>query len=269
MSFFETVLRLFDSKMERPEMYGWFHLLSLAITAAVIVYLYFRHKNDSPKRIRSVLLWVSATTVILEIYKQINYSFGYGADGITFDYQWYAFPFQFCSMPMYVGLLAGLTKNGRLHRALVSFLSTYAIFAGICVMLYPDTIYTQTIGINLQTTFCHCTMIILGIYLYFTGYVKAEHKTIARAIPVFAIAVSIAAILNEIAHFSGLLKSETFNMFFISRHCAPSLPVYSLVQATVPFPFCLVIYVGAFSLAAYIILLTAILIKKIASRKAI
>ena len=63
--------------------------------------------------------------------------------------------------------------------------------------------------------------------------------------------------MNEIAHASGLLERETFNMFFVSPYCEPSLPVYSLVQRVVPFPWNLVIYVGMFTLAAYLILLLA------------
>ena len=70
-------------------------------------------------------------------------------------------------------------------------------------------------------------------------------------------------VLNEIAHWSGLLDREVFNMFFISRHCKPSLPVYSLVQAVVPYPWCLLIYIVAFTLASYLILLLAKAVHKI------
>lgn len=104
-------------------------------------------------------------------------------------------------------------------------------------------------------------MILLGIFLLGSGYAKTEHKTIRFAIPVFAIMVVMAGIMNEIAFWSGLLQRETFNMFFISPRCEPSLPVYSLVQAVIPYPRCAVIYIVAFSLAAYIILLIAMAIK--------
>jgi hypothetical protein len=64
----------------------------------------------------------------------------------------------------------------------------------------------------------------------------------------------------------GIVPAETFNMFFVSRHCAPSLPVYSLVQAVVPYPWCLFIYIAGFTAAAYIMLLIAMLVKKIANK---
>jgi hypothetical protein len=106
-------------------------------------------------------------------------------------------------------------------------------------------------------------MVSVGAYLLYSGHVKLEHKTILGAIAVFSVCVCCAALMNEIAYFSGLLDTETFNMFFISRHCEGTLPVYSSVQSVVPFPFCLIIYIGAFSLASYIILLAAMGIKKL------
>lgn len=256
MELLQNILRILDTEMERPEPYGWFHLLFFALSFVAAALLCASRKNAEPDRVRKVVLWTSIIVAVLEVYKQINYSFSY-TNGIEFDFQWYAFPWQFCSTPMYVGLLTGLFRKGKVHDALCAYLATYAVFAGLCVMFYPVDIYTRTIGINLQTSICHGSMITIGIYLFWSGYVKLEHKTILKAIPVFACAVGIAMLLNEIAYRSGLLESEVFNMFFISPYCDPSLPVYSLVQNLIPFPWCLVIYIAAFSLAAYLILLLA------------
>lgn len=266
MSFLQNVLRLLDLEMETPGLYGWFHLLSLAVTILITVYLCVYRRNGSPEAVRRTVRLTAVIVVILEIYKQINYSFSY-TDGIIYDYQWYAFPFQFCSTPMYIGLLAGLTKNGKFHKAACAYLATYAVFAGVCVMLYPSTVFVETIGINIQTMICHGSMIWIGAYLLATGYVKVEHKTILRAIPVFAVCVVLAAIGNELAYQTELLETEDFNMFFISPYCEPHLPVYSLVQGVVPFPLCLVIYVLGFSVAAYLMLLAAIGIKALANSR--
>jgi hypothetical protein len=170
---------------------------------------------------------------------------------------------------MYVGFLAGVIRKGKVHESLCAYLATYSIFAGICVMLYPVTVFIDTVGINIQTMFCHGSMIVIGVYLLATGYVKLEHKTILKAMPVFAIGVTLATIMNEIAYYSGLLESHDFNMFFISRHAAPSLPVYSLIQGVLPFPLCLIIYVSAFTLASYIILLIPMGISKLVKKEAI
>ena len=251
--------------MEHPTMYGWFHLLCFGLTILFSVLLPLIYSKRSPDSARKLVLWVSITVLLLEVYKQINFGFSY-EDGISFHFPWYSFPFQFCSTPMYVGLLAGLTKKGKVHNACMAYLGTYALFAGVCVMLYPNTVFTDTMGINIQTMICHGSMIVIGSCLLGCGSLKLEHKTILKAIPVFAICVGIAVILNEIAFRIGIPEGDDFNMFFISPHSAPSLPVYSLVQEFVPFPFCLIIYIIAFSLAAYIMLLAAMGIRALAAK---
>ena len=263
MHFFEAILRFLDTQMTQPTPYGWFHILSLALTAAATVLLCrFGKKWDA----RRVVLTTAIVVAVLEIYKQINFSFPY-SDGIRFDYQWYAFPFQFCSTPMYVGLLAGCLRQGKLRSSCYAYLATYAVFAGVCVMFYPVTVFTPVVGINIQTMICHGSMITIGIWLLYTGAVKLRHRTILKALPVFGVCVALAVCMNEIAHASGLLERETFDMFFISPYGTPSLPVYSLVQGVVPFPWCLMIYVLAFTLAAYLVLLAAMGIHALARKK--
>ena len=267
MHFLGRIINFLDADMTTPTMYGWFHLLFVALTIGGVVALFKCFKNPTQKTVKKILLVFSVVSLILEVYKQINYTYSYDGSSITADYQWYAFPFRFCSTPMYVGLLAALINNKRIHRALCAYLATFSVFAGVCVMVYPAQVFISTIGINIQTMICHGSMITVGIWLLCSGYVKREHKTILFAIPVFAIMVALAAVMNEIAFVSGLLQRETFNMFFISPHCDPSLPVYSLVQAVVPYPWCTVIYIIVFSLAAYIILLIAIAANRIFAKK--
>jgi hypothetical protein len=257
LEFFENVLRVLDAEMERPQLFGWFHLLWLAISLLSGIALCLWHrKGGDERRVRNVVFGVAMTVIILEVYKMINYSFSY-ENGIVFDFQWYAFPWQFCSTPMYIGFLAGIIRKGKVHEALCAYLATYAVFAGAAVMVYPGDVFISTIGINIQTMICHGSMITVGIYLLYTGYVKLEHRTILKAVPVFACTLLIAVILNEIAYYSGLLETESFNMFYVSRHLESTLPVYSLVHNSVPFPINLLIYIGGFTVAAYLMLVIA------------
>ena len=255
----ETLLRILDWPMQRPTLYGWYHLIWLVIPFAAAWALCRHHKRAKhpEKYIRRVIFSTAVLVAVLEVLKQINYNLVWEEDELQLDMHWYAFPFQFCSTPMYAGLLTGIFRKGRIHDALCAFLATYAVFGGLCVMLYPATVYTSTLLINVQTMICHASMLTIGIYLFYTGHVKAEHRTILRAMPVFGAFVGVAMLLNEAAYRSGLLAEHDFNMFFISPYCEPELPVYSLVQAVVPYPGCLIIYVVGFSLAAYVILLTA------------
>lgn len=264
MHFVGGLLNLLDSKMDVPVLYGGFHIFFFVASVVAGIFLCARFGNAGGAFVRRLLLGVSLLLIALEIYKQINYSFTYDGTAIRFDYQWYAFPFQFCSTPMYIGLLAALVSRERFHQRLCAYLGTYALFAGLCVMIYPATAFTRTIGINIQTMICHGSMITIGIYLLFSGYVKTAPRTILSALPVFLTLVTLASVMNEIAYRTGLLETETFNMFFLSPYCPPELPVYSLVQGVLPFPWCALVYVLGFSAAGCLLLILAAKLRRLA-----
>ncbi len=263
---FAKIIEILDADMPEPGMYGWYHIMWLFIVAIGTFLLCKFFGEGTDKQVKTIIHTVALTVAVFEIYKQINFTFSVVDCVIVADYQWYAFPFQFCDMPMYVGLLTFIFKKGKVHDALCSFLATYAIFAGVAVMLYPNTVFIETIGINIQTMVCHGGMIVVGVYLLYTGYVKSQFKTILKALPVFASCVSIATIMNEIAYWN---IPETFNMFYNSRHLDSSLPVYGAIHNAVPFPIAFAIYIVGFTIAAFVVLCIAILIKRLCRKKSI
>ena len=263
MAFLRSVLELLDTQMaDAPTPYGLFHLVSFALAILAGVGLCLWMKKPTAKQVRQVVLVITLITVLLEVYKQINYTFTVTDSGIEAKYQWYIFPWQFCSTPMYAGLLAAMTK-GKTHKAACAYLASFSLFAGLAVMLYPTTVFVRTVGINIQTMYCHGTMITMGMWLLGTGYTKAELKTVLRAIPLFAIMVGIAVVLNEWAYRVGIAPGEFFNMFYVSPYCEPHLPVYSLIQPIVPFPWSLVLYILGFGVAACVPVMLAMGIQRI------
>jgi hypothetical protein len=167
-------------------MYGLFHIASLVAMVLVTILLCVLWKKGKIKDPRKVVRITAIIVLALEIYKQIVYSFSVTETGIVFDYLWYIFPWQFCSTPLYVGLLAGFSK-GKLHKYYSAYLATYALFAGLAVMLYPGDVFTHWSGICVQTMVCHGSMVVIAIFLYYTGHVKAEWKTLLYASPIFAV----------------------------------------------------------------------------------
>lgn len=262
LEIFREILKILDIQMDVPRLYGWYHILCLILTAGLTVFAIRRGRHQDEKTIRRVVFWTAVVVALLEVYKQINFSFGDGSAAA--EYQWYAFPWQFCSTPMYIGLLTGLFRQGKIHRALCSYLATYCIFAGAAVMLYPVTVFIGTVGINIQTMVCHGSMVVIGGYLLGSGYVRMEPRTLLRAVPVFAICVTLAGILNQLAHMGGI---ENFNMFFISPYVECELPVYSLVHDVLPFPLNWIVYVLGFTVAAGAMLMIAGGIARLCRRK--
>ena len=202
-----------------------------------------------------MVLTYAILVILLEIYKQLNFSYNPTTD--TWSYQWYAFPFQFCSTPMYVALVAGCLKGGKFQEWLYSYLATFSLFGGICVMLYPNDVFIGTIGINIQTMICHGGMVVMGLYFLASGLVKLKFTTIFKAMAIFAGLCSLALIMNIIYHATG--GTATFNMFFISPYLPCTLPLLSVIYNLVPYPIFLIIYLLGFSLAGFIMLAIAIM----------
>ena len=242
--------------MAVPTPYGPFHVFFI-ITSIFCGFLISRHcTNKGETFIRRFLLIEALLITVLEIYKQINFSFHIDGSQILFDYQWYAFPFQFCSTPMYVMLAAALFKNGKAKTCICSFLATYGLFAGAAVMFYPGDVFVKTIGINVQTMIHHGMMVVIGVLMYVTGRAKLSHKTILYALPVFALLIALALGSNVLYHYFGD-PEQTFNMFYISPYYPCTLPVLNMIYPVVPYPVFLLLYLFGFTAAGYVMSLLA------------
>jgi multisubunit Na+/H+ antiporter MnhC subunit len=259
-----SILEFLNSEMNRPVAYqdlsqSWFHYLSLVLMAIGIVIAVTRIKKMDDQKLKKMLIIFSVVLLTLEVYKQVIFSYQ-----ANWSYQWYAFPFQFCSTPMYIALFAGLTKNKKIEEALIAFLATFGLFAGIAVMFYPVTVFIQTIGINVQTMVHHGGMAVLGVGLL-ANKVKLESKTIIKASVVFSLLVVVAIILNTMHLY--LVNEGTFNMFFISPRFENGLPILSMIQPLVHPIIFTFIYIIGFSFVAYIMLGSAIIINKLFSKE--
>lgn len=254
MNIFEKILIFLDSNMVEPTNYGWFHILCLLLLVLVI-YLTKKIKND-----RKLIFIISILCIGLEIYKQINFSFNYDTVNTWWRYKWYAFPFQFCSTPMYIGLIASVIKSDKIRNYLYSFLATYGLIAGIAVMLYPNQVFTSTIGINIQTMICHGSMVLMGLYLLINKKVEFNYKTVLKALLVFSIQVLIALSADILTYYINL--DGGLELFYLSPYHKSILPVFSLIYEKVPYIVFLFIYIVGFSIGNIMIIFFSYLINK-------
>ncbi|OHE41829.1 MAG: hypothetical protein A2Y16_05925 [Tenericutes bacterium GWF2_57_13] len=238
---------------------SWFHYLALAIAVLFAVMAVIRLKNANDLQLRRFLLIFAGLLLSFEAYKQLIFSYQ-----ASWGYQWYIFPFQFCSTPMYVALFAGLTKNKKIQQALINFLGTYGLFAGLAVMLYPNDVFVTTIGINIQTMVHHGAMMVVGIALL-ANKVKLTSNSIIGATTVFSVLVTMAILMNYVHN--TWIAVGTFNMFFINPLIRNHLPVLSLIEPLVPHVIFVIIYIVGFAFVAYLMLLIGIGIKALVSSK--
>lgn len=245
------ILDLLSLEMKEPVAFkslqeSWFHYLALLIVIVMIIWSVKYFKDKEAEGIKKYLFIFSIILIVFEIYKQIIFTYQNG-----WNYTWYAFPFQFCSIPMYVSLLASLTHSQRVYKISLAFLATYGLFAGTAVMLYPGDVFIDTIGINIQTMVHHGGISILGFSLIISKKVKYEIKTIMNASILFSVVIGIAIILNFIHN--TWIHEGVFNMFFINPRYENHIPILSIIQPLVgDIAFILVYYFG-FTLVSYVV----------------
>ena len=252
---FADFLAFLKSEMEVPTQFGWFHIMFLVITVAYSAFLVWRYRDASDKKMRLIAFVMWIVLVLLEAYKQFVYSFSYADGLLQFDYQWYAFPFQFCSAILYALPFVVFLKDGKIRDAFMGFLASFSLFAGLAVMLYPGDVFIHMTGINIQTMVHHGWQVAFGIFMVAYNRKKFSWKFFARGILVFVGFLAVAMILNELVHsyFASNAIEEDFNMFYISPYYDCTLPILQDIYKMVPYAAFLAIYIFGFALVAAIV----------------
>lgn len=268
MNLFEKILYFLQGEMETPKAFGWFHLLWLFIAIIVLIFLYTQKKNYNEKQLKIVIGTYGIIALILETLKQLIWTFNYDSINniITWDYEWYAFPFQLCTTPIFICLICLFLKKTKLRDSLLSYISFVTILGSISTIFIPDSCFVRDILVNIHTMWLHIGSFVISVYLMMTGEVALKKANLKKAIITFIVFVIIAESLNLIIYNSGILKEETFNMFYISPYFISSLPVFDIIQQNVPFIIYLLIYIVALTSGATIIFYLSLGIKKLINK---
>lgn len=255
MNFFENILYILQAEMERPEPYGWFHWISIFVIVVSIIILYTQRKKYSEKQLKLVIGVYGIIALILETTQQTIRTFDYDMVNniATWDYPWYAAPFQLCTTPLYVTIICLFLKPSKIRTALLSYMAYITIWGSFMAIVMPANCFVDTILVNIYTIWQHGASLVVSIYLLMSGVVKIDKKHLLYAIKVFLIFVCIAEMLNLAVYNFNISNGEEFNMFYISPYYISELPVFDVIQQNVPFPIFLFLYIFALSLGATIV----------------
>ena len=252
-------LLFLQTEMTRPEPYGWYHWLWIGLTVCAITGLFLLRKHWGEKQLKWVLLIYGGVAALTELLKQVSWSFVWdeALQVGSWDYQWYAAPFQLCSTPIYISLLSLCLKKGKLRESCLSYLAFITAIGGLMTIVIPDSCFCRDILVNIHTMWLHCGSFVVAVYLLMSGAVKLEKSSLLRAVTVFLVMAGIALALNLGVYHSGVLVGEEFNMFYISPYFISVLPVFDTIQQAVPYPVFLGLYLVALTLGGSVVFLTA------------
>lgn len=242
------VLNMAAWRMEPPQLFGSFHIAASLITAvlAVLAAVFFARRADIEKNVRKTLVLAGWLLLILEVYKQ--YFLYYIVNEGAFDC-WF-FPFQLCSMPMYLCMLLPFLKDES-RVTLMTFMGGYIFISATATLIYPEDILRPYISLTVHGFIWHGLLLFMSLLIIFTGCTDAGPRGLRGAAVLFVIQCVIALNINIVAepvmpairaaHPS--VAHDWAAMFYLNPfHISPQ-PVISTIQETAGIPAGLVIYV--------------------------
>ena len=195
-------------------------------------------------------------------------------------YDFSSFPFQFCTMPLFLGLLIPFLKDDKKRMPFVYFLSTFCFISGFIPLFLGQPQLCRWDSISLVIRSFEWHLQILGLALFLIGYYKigtnwkVERKYFMQSVFVFLSITVIAQLLNTGLHYYGgqyfetpynpelgmAVKStaqinyadpDSASLFFISPFFRSNMVVFADLWVFCGWFISYVLYVIAFTLGAF------------------
>ena len=183
-----------------------------------LISIYFSYKSDIFFFACGILMFCS------EIWKQFTLTFAIGGG----SYIWWYFPFQLCSIPMYILLAYPWLRGSSARKTLLMFLMCYCLLGGIAVFADTSGLHYPLKALTVHSYLWHILLIILGITagITYIRLLRSNEKkalfsrTLITAFPLRPFVYSSLLYLSccLIAEFLNLSLDRfgTINMFYIN-----------------------------------------------------
>ena len=116
-------------------------------------------KKSLPHRIEKILFFIGIFLLTSEILKQLLLTFVVNAGHYTL---WY-FPFQLCSLPMYLLVLYPFFHTESARNTILGFLATYNLLGGIAVFFDTSGMHYPLLMLTVHSYLWHILLIVTGI----------------------------------------------------------------------------------------------------------
>ena len=144
-----------------------------------------------------------------ELWKQITLTF-LSNDG---TYIWWYFPFQLCSIPMYVCLIIPFIKNTVLRSVLIVFLMDYGLLGGFFAFFDTSGMHYSYFPLTVHSYLWHILLILIGLHAGRDYRYEKKQNYFMQATSLYLACCMIATIFNLAFYPYG-----DINMFYISPH---------------------------------------------------
>lgn len=253
MSFFEYLLRLTSWPMTPPILYGPFHLIAAFGGSAIAILAAWRfssinncktNNRDNRRSFDQIMLVSGVILLIGELYKQLmNF---YIVNNHAYD--WWIFPFQLCSLPLYLCPLLILIHNEKRHRILCTFLLDFNMMGAVATFIDPSGIFHPYWMLTLHGILWHLMLIFVGFVIIFSHEADLTTRGFLRTLPLFAFFCLAAEVLNGILH-----RFSAANLFYISPWEMSTQLLFGDIDRILGRPIGILLYILAMAAGAWLI----------------
>lgn len=207
--------------MTPPAPWSAFHIVfsvsGLAFAGALALFLARRcqkagcAKNGIPCACK--VLWICGILLAAsEIYKQL-FILQVVSGGV---YDWWYFPFQLCSTPMYLCLVFPLFPSGAPQKNAAGYLKAFAFLGGIMALAEPSGLMYPYWTLTLHGLLWHILLVFIAFFCAASGLAGRSTRDFFHTLPLFFLFCLIATAIN-------IFTGGKADMFYIS-------PYYPITQ---------------------------------------
>ena len=140
-------------------------------------------------------------------------------------YDWWYFPFQLCSLPMYLLPVFPWVKSRKVRMGLLAFLMDYTLLGGVMVWAEPSGLYYPLTALTLHSFLWHILLTVIGLTAGWSWRKRADGtgtgKSFLYATSVYGAGCMAAVFLNGFFQERGEM-----NMFYINPDAPVTQPVF-------------------------------------------
>lgn len=197
-------------------------------------------------KIKRIFFSIGLLLFASELWKQWVLTFILN-DGV-YDF-WY-FPFQLCSIPMYLLLMLPFLKSNSHKKVIFTFLMDYSSLSGIFVFFDTSGMRYPLISLTIHSYVWHIVLIMIGIGSGITLYkfYSSDFASFGKATGLFISCAVIAQCLNL-----SIGSHAQINMFYISPLEPATQNFFSLVYRNWGIGVYMIFYLGVIVLGAFLL----------------
>ena len=262
--------------MVPPVPYSAFHIVFAVIGILCAGFLAWKLRRVKTRTYYQVLFLCGVMLALSELYKQL-FLFHMVSQG---HYDWWYFPFQLCSIPMYLCLLLPLFRGNAFGRVLSTFIQDFGLLGGVMALAEPSGLFHPYWTLTLHGLLWHVMLIFISLFITFadqrppipsaarphTAGVDSEDirepylLSYLQMLPLFAVFCLIATCINT-------MTRGAADMFYISPYYPVTQVVFDKISLRLGTGIGIMIYLLSVCLGGFLCHLTlGMLRRKLSAR---